>query len=193
MTPWGRDGSPAGARFRCTVPPGGTAWPFESSTTSSCVRSTSRRRAGWIWRGIVPWDKGEGSRVLPDGFRTQCEYIVWASTGPLPVPHPGVLAHPGCFHFPVLQSDKHHQTGKPTPLMREVVKIAKPGGVILDPFAGSGTTLAVAERLGRDSIGIELNPAYIAMAERRIRAVDPTATVELGNGQQQKSLFGPNP
>ena len=66
------------------------------------------------------------------------------------------------------------------------------GDVVLDPFAGSGTTLAVAERLGRDSIGIELNPAYIAMAERRIRAVDPTATVELGNGQQQKSLFGPD-
>lgn len=64
--------------------------------------------------------------------------------------------------------------------------------VVLDPFAGSGTTLAVAERLGRDSLGIELNPAYIAMAERRIRAVDPTATVELGNGQQQKSLFGPD-
>ena len=40
--------------------------------------------------------------------------------------------------------------------------------VVLDPFAGSGTTLAVAKVLGRDSVGIELNPEYIALAEERI-------------------------
>jgi DNA modification methylase len=42
------------------------------------------------------------------------------------------------------------------------------GGTVLDPFAGSGTTGAVAYRLGRKFIGIELNPEYAAMAERRI-------------------------
>jgi len=40
--------------------------------------------------------------------------------------------------------------------------------VVLDPFAGSGTTLAVAKTLGRDSIGIELNSDYVALAEQRI-------------------------
>jgi DNA modification methylase len=40
-------------------------------------------------------------------------------------------------------------------------------GVVLDPFAGSGTTLAVARDLGRRSIGIELNPEYVALIERR--------------------------
>jgi hypothetical protein len=39
---------------------------------------------------------------------------------------------------------------------------------VLDPFAGAGTTLMVADRLGRDGIGLELNPEYVAMAERRI-------------------------
>lgn len=63
------------------------------------------------------------------------------------------------------------------------------GDTVLDPFAGSGTTLAVAERLGRDSIGIELNPDYIAMAERRIRSVDPTQPIPLKNGSVQGSLF----
>ena len=47
---------------------------------------------------------------------------------------------------------------------------------VLDPFAGAGTTLLVAERLGRDSIGIELNPEYAAMAERRITADAPLLT-----------------
>jgi DNA modification methylase len=41
-------------------------------------------------------------------------------------------------------------------------------GVVLDPFFGTGTVGAVAERLGRDWLGIELNPAYAALAERRI-------------------------
>lgn len=45
-------------------------------------------------------------------------------------------------------------------------------GVVLDPFCGSGTTLAVAKRLCRSYVGIELNPAYIKMAERRISKED---------------------
>lgn len=45
------------------------------------------------------------------------------------------------------------------------------GGVVLDPFMGSGTTAAVAKRLGRNYVGIELNPKYIEMAKRRIKAV----------------------
>ena len=44
------------------------------------------------------------------------------------------------------------------------------GGVVLDPFMGSGTTAVVAKKLGRNYVGIELNPKYIEMAERRIRA-----------------------
>jgi len=42
------------------------------------------------------------------------------------------------------------------------------GGIVLDPFAGSGTTLAVAKKLGRDGIGIELNEEYAKLAEARV-------------------------
>jgi DNA modification methylase len=55
------------------------------------------------------------------------------------------------------------------------------GGMVLDPFLGSGTTGLVADRLGRNCIGIELNPAYAAMAERRIRGDSPLFA-EVSNG-----------
>jgi len=44
------------------------------------------------------------------------------------------------------------------------------GGIVLDPFAGSGTALRVARRLGRRFIGIEINPEYAAMCERRLKS-----------------------
>jgi len=53
-------------------------------------------------------------------------------------------------------------------------------GTVLDPFAGSGTTLAVAAELGRSAIGCELNPSYIELAERRIK--DARQSVALFEG-----------
>lgn len=46
-----------------------------------------------------------------------------------------------------------------------------PGGVCLDPFMGAGTTAVVAKQHGRDYLGVELNPAYIRMAEKRISSI----------------------
>ena len=48
-----------------------------------------------------------------------------------------------------------------------------PGGVVLDPFLGSGTTAAVAKQLGRHYIGIELNPEYCTLAQKRIGGETP--------------------
>lgn len=53
---------------------------------------------------------------------------------------------------------------------------SKPNDTVLDPFLGSGTTLAVAKRLGRNGIGMELNPEYAQIAETRIAAV-PTPLI----------------
>ena len=47
------------------------------------------------------------------------------------------------------------------------------GGTVLDPFFGAGTTGLVADRLGRNCIGIELNPQFTAMAARRVEADSP--------------------
>lgn len=69
--------------------------------------------------------------------------------------------------------DAHFATFPPE-LAERCIKAGCPvGGVVLDPFFGAGTTGLVADRLGRDCIGIELNPEYAAMAERRIKADGP--------------------
>ena len=60
----------------------------------------------------------------------------------------------------------------PPELPERCIKAGCPvGGTVLDPFFGAGTVGVVAKQLGRDFIGIELNPKYREMAERRIAAV----------------------
>lgn len=97
--------------------------------------------AGWIWRGTAVWDKGN-SRPQKGRFRQQAEYIVWGSNGDMPISRP-VPCLPGVFKYGNPQN-RIHLTEKPLPLMRDVVKITEPGGHILDPFAGSGTTILAA-------------------------------------------------
>src|SRR5438045_996748 len=69
---------------------------------------------------------------------------------------------------------KAHPTQKPEALLyRILLASSKPGDLVLDPFFGTGTTGAVAKRLGRRFIGLERDPAYAALARERIRAVTP--------------------
>jgi modification methylase len=69
---------------------------------------------------------------------------------------------------------KAHPTQKPESLLyRILLACSKPGDVVLDPFFGTGTTGAVARRLGRRWIGIEREPAYVAVARERIASTLP--------------------
>ncbi|MGL5512457.1 MAG: DNA methyltransferase [Sporomusa sp.] len=70
----------------------------------------------------------------------------------------------------VKQSDKFHLTGKPTPLMEQLVSIVPAGSIILDLFAGSGTTLVAAKKLKRNFIGIEKDAGYWRIAADRVTA-----------------------
>jgi modification methylase len=71
---------------------------------------------------------------------------------------------------------KAHSTQKPEALLhRVIVASTKPGDVVLDPFFGSGTTGAVAKRLGRHFIGLERDKEYVRVARTRIAAVLPAA------------------
>jgi site-specific DNA-methyltransferase (adenine-specific) len=77
-----------------------------------------------------------------------------------------------------------HPSLKPQNFLRQVVRAALPlgTGVVLDPFAGSGSTLAAANAVGYQSIGLEQDPAYLAMA---VKAIPLLAALD-GNGSRQR-------
>jgi site-specific DNA-methyltransferase (adenine-specific) len=60
-----------------------------------------------------------------------------------------------------------HSCQKPVPLMQKAISFVG-GGLILDPFAGSGTTLVAAKQLGRRYLGFEIEPKYVGIARRRL-------------------------
>lgn len=73
-----------------------------------------------------------------------------------------------------VNGEKLHTTQKPESLLyRVILSSSNPGDVILDPFFGTGTTGAVAKKLGRRFIGIEREPNYVEAASRRIDAISP--------------------
>ncbi|MCG8691021.1 MAG: site-specific DNA-methyltransferase [Minwuiales bacterium] len=79
-----------------------------------------------------------------------------------------------------LDGEKAHTTQKPEALLYRVMLAAtQAGDLVLDPFFGTGTTGAVAKRLGRHFIGLEREEKYVRVAEERIRQVQPVADGEL--------------
>ena len=62
-----------------------------------------------------------------------------------------------------------HVTEKPLQLMRDLVKICVPGGRILDPFCGAGTTVLASRLEGYEAVGIEVTDAYYKLGSDRVR------------------------
>jgi modification methylase len=74
------------------------------------------------------------------------------------------------------EGNKAHPTQKPESLLaRVLLSSTRKGDTVLDPFFGTGTTGAVAKKLGRSFIGIEREKTYAAFAKERIAAIDPLA------------------
>ena len=157
------------------VRPGGvcavfTDWRQLPSTTDAV------QAGGWVWRGIAVWDKSEGVRPQKGRFRSQSEYVVWGSRGPMPLDRSAPVL-PGVLRSVVRQDDKHHQTGKPTEVMRWLARFCERGGVILDPFAGSGTTGVGALLEGYSFVGCEKSPEYFNIACKRLAAAERGETI----------------
>ncbi|MGB7405056.1 MAG: site-specific DNA-methyltransferase, partial [Pacificimonas sp.] len=84
---------------------------------------------------------------------------------------------------------KAHPTQKPEALLHRVIaSTSNPGDVVLDPFLGSGTTGAVAKRLGRNFIGIERETGYLDVAWARIDAIKSSDATALQVTQGRRAL-----
>ena len=145
--------------------------------------------AGWTWRGVAVWDKTT-CRPQLGRFRQQCEFIVWGSNGQMPTTRkapvlPGLYQHPN-----VPTHERWHQTQKPLALMRQVVRICEQGGRILDPFAGSGSTLEAALLEGYTCTGIELEQHNVDIVRRRLAGLQLGMFRGMTEEPAQLSLLG---
>ncbi len=172
---------------RRLLKPDGAIWVIGSYHNIFRVGATLQDAGFWIlndviWRKSNPMPNFRGARLT-----NAHETMIWASKSEksratfnyeaLKALNDGVQMRsdwllPICNgHERIKDADgnKAHPTQKPESLLhRIIVGSTNPGDVILDPFFGSGTTGAVAKKLGRDFIGIEREKAYRKVAEKRI-------------------------
>ncbi|WP_083469259.1 site-specific DNA-methyltransferase [Methylobacterium variabile] len=183
---------------RRVMKPTATLWVIGSYHNIFRVGSALQDLGFWIlndivWRKANPMPNFRGKR-----FTNAHETLIWASRSE----QKGYTFHyealkggnddlqmrsdwfiPLCTGEERLKGEhgrKLHPTQKPEALLaRTILSSSNPGDVVLDPFFGTGTTGAVARRLGRHFIGIEQEPAYAAAARERIAAVEPLSRAAL--------------
>lgn len=131
-------------------------------------------RAGLDYVRTCFWDRVNGApQFTGDRPASACEAIVTAHRRGRKRWNAG--GKRGIYHHPIVLNrgageERVHTTQKPLSLMREIVEdFTDPGDLILDPFAGSGTTGVAAIQLGRRFIGWELSEEYHTIATRRLR------------------------
>ena len=191
---------------RRVLKPNGTIWVIGSYHNIFRVGATLQDLDFWIlndivWRKTNPMPNFKGRR-----FQNAHETMIWASRDPkakgytfnydaMKAANDDVQMRSDWL-FPICSGGerlkgadgkKVHPTQKPEALLARVLMAStKPGDIVLDPFFGSGTTGAVAKRLGRNFVGIEREQVYIDAALERIEAVEPLgkATLSVMSGKK---------
>lgn len=152
-----------GWEARRVLKPGGHLLAFidwrMSANLSAALESADLRQ-----HPTLVWDKtyfGMGSI-----FRNQHEFIIHMSNGaPVPPQRRDVGNVIQCKPI----RGGLHPTEKPVPLLRTLISVTCPaGGLVVDPFAGSGATGVAAAEEGRTFLGVELSPEYAAIAAKRL-------------------------
>ncbi|MEX0409046.1 site-specific DNA-methyltransferase [Aquibium sp. LZ166] len=186
---------------RRVLKPNGTIWVIGSYHNIFRVGSSLQDLGYWIlndvvWRKTNPMPNFRGRR-----FQNAHETMIWATRDQnakgytfnydaLKAANDDLQMRtdwlfPICTGGERLKDEagaKVHPTQKPEALLARVLMASsRPGDVVLDPFFGSGTTGAVAKRLGRRFVGIEREQAYIDAATARIAAVEPLEAPELAS------------
>ena len=199
---------------RRVLKPNGTLWVIGSYHNIFRVGSVLQDLGFWILNDIV-WRK---SNPMPNfrgrRFTNAHETLIWASRDAdakgytfnydaLKAANDDLQMRsdwlfPLCTGRERLKDDdgrKVHPTQKPEALLHRILLASsRPGDVILDPFFGTGTTGAVAKRLGRHFVGVEREDDYIAAARERIAAVEPApetaVEMTLGKRAAPRVAFG---
>ena len=178
---------------RRLLKPNGTIWVIGSYHNIFRVGSIVQDLGFWmlndvVWRKANPMPNFRGRR-----FQNAHETMIWASRDKNAKAYTfnydamkaanDDLQMRSDWLFPICSGGerlkdeagrKAHPTQKPEALLaRVILSSTKPGDVVLDPFFGTGTTGAVAKRLGRHFVGIEREDAYIEAATARIDAIEP--------------------
>jgi len=175
----------------------GTIWVIGSYHNIFNVGHVMRELGFWFLNDVI-WSK---SNPMPNfngtRFTNATETMIWAKSSEKQKQYTfnyqdmktfnddkqmtNVWEIPLCTGSERLRIDgkKAHSTQKPEALLERVIlSSSNRGDLVLDPFSGSGTTAAVAHRLGRRYVGIERDPVYVKLSRNRISAVEPSLFME---------------
>lgn len=178
----------------------GTLWVIGSYHNIYRVGSILMDLGYWILNDVV-WIKANPMPQMKGvRFCNAHETLIWAKKSDNDLPHTFhyKAAKAGNedkqarsdWYFPICSGGeretsedgaKAHATQKPEALLHRIVALcSNPGDLVLDPFCGSGTTAAVAKRLGRDYLTIDKEHEYVELAKRRIDRVTPAEDDDTG-------------
>jgi len=202
------------AAARDLLKPDGALWVIGSYHNIFRVGTQLQDLGYWIlndviWRKTNPMPNFRGKR-----FTNAHETLIWAAKsreagytfnyGAMKALNEGLQMRSDWF-LPICTGPerlkgpdgrKAHPTQKPEALLhRAILAATKPGQVVLDPFLGSGTTAAVAKKLGRGYIGFERDPGYAEMARKRVGRVRRIGDISLvdtpSKRERPRVPFGP--
>ena len=152
-----------GIQWRRVLRPGGHALSFIDWRMAFQLQA-ALETADLRQHPILVWDKGRMG--MGSIFRNQHELVVHMTAGNPAPPERRDVANVLTFK-PVRDGD--HPTEKPQPLLETLLSVVTPPeGTVLDPFAGSGSTLFAARALGHTAIGVEADERYCEVIARRL-------------------------
>lgn len=133
----------------------------------------AEREAGFTRRDIIVWDKvNTMPNITARGYQYSHEFILWSTKGGgydwnAPTQTRDIL------RFTWSQGSRQHPSQKTFPLMADLIgRHTSPGALVVDPFMGSGSTGIACVKAGRRFIGIERDPRYFRIAQRKLREVE---------------------